>query len=189
MIGIYKIISPSGKVYIGQSWDISKRFIDYKYCSKAQRHIYHSLIKYGYENHTFEVAHELPEDVTQSVLDAYEQLYIDTHRNCGIVLMNIREAGAGGKHSFETRKRMSLAAIGKKHSKERCINNGLAKKGQYPKSAKKVVDLITKEVYPSARVAADSIGITHSTLKSYLNGTRINKTNLQYEHSYNFGGN
>jgi group I intron endonuclease len=189
MIGIYKITSPSGKAYIGQSWNILKRFIDYKYCNKAQRYIYHSLAKHGYTNHIFEIVHELPEDITQSILDSYEQLYIDTHRDCGIILMNIREAGTGGKHNVRTKELMRLASLGKPKSKQHCINNGLAKKGQYPKSAKIVVDLITKEIYPSARVAADSIGVTHSTLKSYLNGTRINKTNLQYEHSYNFGSN
>ena len=34
MIGIYKIESPSGKIYIGQSWDIDHRISDYKreYC-------------------------------------------------------------------------------------------------------------------------------------------------------------
>jgi predicted GIY-YIG superfamily endonuclease len=30
MIGIYKITSPSGKVYIGQSWDIYDRWKKHK---------------------------------------------------------------------------------------------------------------------------------------------------------------
>lgn len=56
MIGIYKIISPSGKIYIGKSIDIEKRFNQYKtlHC-KFQRRLYNSLKKYGAENHKFEV--------------------------------------------------------------------------------------------------------------------------------------
>ena len=55
-IGIYKITSPSGKVYIGESGNLKKRKNDYKRLScKSQIHIYNSLKKYGWENHKFEV--------------------------------------------------------------------------------------------------------------------------------------
>ena len=40
---------------------------------------------------------------------------------------------------------------------------------------------ITKEVYMSARMAAEKLGMSHSTLKSMLNGARINKTSCKYE--------
>ena len=47
--GIYKITSPTGKIYIGQSVDIKKRWNHHKYakdkkCSK----LYSSFKKYGY---------------------------------------------------------------------------------------------------------------------------------------------
>ncbi len=179
-IGIYKITSPSGKVYIGQSWNIKKRFISYKNCNKRQVYLYNSFKKYGYNKHFFEIVCCLPKDVTQEILNCYEQLYMDLYRNCNITLLNIREAGPGGKHSDRTRELMSQAAIGKSKSEEHCKNNGLAKKGQYPKSAKKVIDIITKDIYPSARVASEKVNVKHSTLKSMLNGSRINKTNLIY---------
>ena len=51
MIGIYKITSPSGKIYIGQSKDIEKRFKAYKNLKcKGQPYIYRSLLKYGSGN-------------------------------------------------------------------------------------------------------------------------------------------
>lgn len=54
--GIYKITSPNGKIYIGQSIKIKHRFKDYKsYRCKSQRLIYNSLKKYGWENHIFEI--------------------------------------------------------------------------------------------------------------------------------------
>lgn len=52
---IYKITSPSGKVYIGQSKDLKKRFRSYKNCKPSQKVIKRSISKYGYENHIFEV--------------------------------------------------------------------------------------------------------------------------------------
>ncbi len=54
--GIYKIISPTGKIYIGQSVDIEKRFSSYRTLNcKDQSKIYNSLNKYGAINHVFEV--------------------------------------------------------------------------------------------------------------------------------------
>jgi group I intron endonuclease len=54
--GIYKITSPSGRIYIGQSVDIDKRFLDYKKLRcKKQYIIYNSIIKYGFESHKFEI--------------------------------------------------------------------------------------------------------------------------------------
>lgn len=58
MIGIYKITNPKGKVYIGQSINIEKRFTDYKYLQKKQTKIFYSIQKYGYDKHIFEVVEE-----------------------------------------------------------------------------------------------------------------------------------
>jgi len=59
MVGIYKITNPKKNVYIGQSVDIERRFIDYKKSlKKSQIRLYNSIKKYGYENHVFEVIEE-----------------------------------------------------------------------------------------------------------------------------------
>lgn len=56
MIGIYKITSPSGKVYIGQSVNIDRRIKEYKLLKcKKQTKLYNSFLKYGFENHNIEV--------------------------------------------------------------------------------------------------------------------------------------
>lgn len=59
-IGIYKITNPNGKIYIGQSINIEKRFNSYKKYlrCKPQRKLFGSLKKYGSENHTFEIIEE-----------------------------------------------------------------------------------------------------------------------------------
>jgi group I intron endonuclease len=103
MIGIYKITSPSGKVYIGQSWDIDKRWVDYKkYNCKAQTILYNSLRKYKCSAHSFETLQELPSDATQENLNHYENYYIDHYKQRGVELMNIRAAGSNGKLAKET---------------------------------------------------------------------------------------
>lgn len=57
--GIYKITSPSDKIYIGQSKDITKRYKTYrKYNEPKQRRLYYSVLKYGWENHKFEIIEE-----------------------------------------------------------------------------------------------------------------------------------
>ena len=57
MIGIYKITSPKGRVYIGQSIDILYRFKKYKQMQcKGQVRLYNSFLKHNVENHLFEIA-------------------------------------------------------------------------------------------------------------------------------------
>ena len=56
--GIYKITSPSGRVYIGQSEDIKRRKNEYKNLYnkiQSQTKLYHSFLKYGWEAHIFEI--------------------------------------------------------------------------------------------------------------------------------------
>ena len=116
---IYKILSSSNKVYIGQTWDYKKRMSGYKNIScKRQPKLYNSLLKYSVDNHLFTIVHELPEDISQGVLDTYEQLYIDQYRDCGIQLMNIREAGSHGKHSQESIEKLRKVNLGRKYSDE-----------------------------------------------------------------------
>lgn len=59
MIGIYKITSPSGKIYIGQTTNFNRRINYYKNGAKSyQTRIYNSLQKYGYDAHTVEFIEE-----------------------------------------------------------------------------------------------------------------------------------
>jgi len=54
--GVYKITSPTGRVYIGESKDILTRWKSYKRKDcKKQKRIYNSIVKYGVENHIFEI--------------------------------------------------------------------------------------------------------------------------------------
>lgn len=116
---IYKITNPSGKVYIGQSWDWSMRIAFYRTGNcKTQIGVYSSLKKYGYDNHKFEIICELPEDVEQKVLDSYEVLYWQFYKDCKVLMLNCREPGRGGKLSEEAKQKLSECRIGKKLSEK-----------------------------------------------------------------------
>lgn len=56
--GIYKITSPTGKIYIGQSRNVYSRRNKYRNCKPDQPRIYNSIQKYGWEAHTFEIIEE-----------------------------------------------------------------------------------------------------------------------------------
>lgn len=62
--GIYKITSPSNRIYIGQSINILNRFKQYKYFYEdfSKCLIQKSIKKYGYTNHIFEVIEQCNED-------------------------------------------------------------------------------------------------------------------------------
>ena len=55
--GIYKITSPTGKVYVGEATNLYKRCSYYLTPNrvKGQRAIYNSLVKHGVDSHTIEV--------------------------------------------------------------------------------------------------------------------------------------
>lgn len=59
MIGVYKITNPKGLVYVGSSKDVDTRWKWYKKLRcNSQTKLYNSLIKYGVDNHIFEVIEE-----------------------------------------------------------------------------------------------------------------------------------
>jgi group I intron endonuclease len=56
---VYKITSPTNRIYIGSTSNIKKRWANYK-CGdcKSQRKLYNSFKKYGVNNHKFEIIWE-----------------------------------------------------------------------------------------------------------------------------------
>lgn len=104
---IYKITSPSGRVYIGQSMDVEKRWASYRNgYSKKQAKLHASFLKHGVDTHVFEVLCKLPLDAHQVVIDRHEQLFMDLYRETGHDLLNLRYAGATGRHSLSSRQKM-----------------------------------------------------------------------------------
>jgi group I intron endonuclease len=144
MIGIYKITSPTKKVYIGQSIDIEKRFNQYKRLScKTQTILYNSLLKYGANKHKFEVLCECE----ANELNDKERYYQEVFSAIGKAGLNCRltkSSDRSGKLSEESKRKMSEAKLnmseetkkkisefntGKKHSEESKRKMSKARKG------------------------------------------------------------
>lgn len=111
IIGIYKITSPSEKVYIGQSKNILFRWNYHykKYHCKKQRHLYNSLIKYGYDNHKFEILEVCEIEYLDKAEIYYIERYNATNRDVGL---NHRAGGNGKVASQETKELMRQRALG-----------------------------------------------------------------------------
>lgn len=101
--GVYKIINPDNEVYIGGTRSFVDRLAKYRNVKTNTQPLLHNSIKrHGWGSHVFSVVHDLPKDVSQEVLDRYEQLYMDLHKDCGVTLLNLKGAGRGGKHGEKT---------------------------------------------------------------------------------------
>lgn len=132
MVGIYKITSPTNKVYIGQTWDIDRtKDMRYKNLNcKGQIKLYNSLVKHGWDNHIFETEHELNENISQQELDEFEVKYWQQYIDQGFEMLNLKEPGRGGKHSKETCEKISKARMGRKDTEETKLKRSIANKGQ-----------------------------------------------------------
>lgn len=123
IIGIYKITSPSNKIYIGCSNNIYKRWNRYKNFQslKNQHHIYNSLVKYGYDNHLFEIIEILNNKNSLADREIYWiNYYNSTDPKLGL---NISKGGnippiQNKPKSLEHKLKISASNMGKKHTEE-----------------------------------------------------------------------
>lgn len=110
---IYKITSPSGKSYIGQTIHFEKRIRQHS-LSKGSTKLSSSIKSHGWEAHTVDILWE--GKCTQEQLDTLEVEFINlygTYHNG----LNLTEGGGGSRGrilSDETKARMSAAHKGKK---------------------------------------------------------------------------
>lgn len=124
MKGIYKITSPSNRVYIGQSIDIERRFRHYKRLAcKEQVKIYNSFLKYGVDAHAFEVL-ELCDTEDLNNRERYYQDLYDSVAN-GLNLLYVKSEHFNGGHSEESKKKISDSLTGRTLSEEHKYKIGL----------------------------------------------------------------
>ena len=124
MKGIYKITSPSGRVYIGQSINIERRFRYYKgIACKEQIKIYNSLLKYGVDAHIFEVLELCETEQLNNRERHYQDLY-DSVAN-GLNLLYVKSEHFNGGHSEESKKKISHSLKGRVFSEEHKYKIGL----------------------------------------------------------------
>lgn len=91
IIGIYKITTPSNRIYIGQSHDIILRWHHYKILQNSRQvKLYASFLKYGVDNHVFEVLKECK----TNQLNKLEKYYVDLFKTFRTKKgLNLRDGG------------------------------------------------------------------------------------------------
>ena len=144
--GIYKIKNlKNGKVYIGQSYDLTTRFRDHrKPCKfKSNRPLYSSIKKYGIENFEFIVL-EWIEDISK--LDEREQYWMDYYKSYNLEYgYNLSPTSGGStrgiKHTEEHKQKIGLAGKGRKHTEISIAKMVEAQKGK-PKSEEHRLKLV-----------------------------------------------
>jgi group I intron endonuclease len=110
VIGIYKITNPNGKIYIGQSVDIERRWYHYnKKDIRNQPLLNRSITKYGVENHKFEIVEEC--NIEQlNEREIYWTYYYNAIHPYGLVL---RIGGRSGHLSEEMKRKIGNGNKGK----------------------------------------------------------------------------
>jgi group I intron endonuclease len=203
--GIYKITNTvNNKIYIGCASNIRTRVNGHLYDLRRNMHsnsyLQKSWNKYGESIFVFKI-HELC-DIKD--LHMREHFWVTT-LNClnKSIGYNLKPTDPNGCsiHSEETKEKLRQANKGKRPSKacieaskiynasELCKIN-LAKAREKLKTIdfniinapkrKKVINIITGQIYESLNYAAQLHNIPKARLSKYLLGTRTNKTNLKY---------
>lgn len=152
LIGIYKITSPSNRVYIGQSVDILHRFKTYKRMYSKNQHqtkLHRSFLKYGVINHSFEILEICQLEELNTKERYYQEFYdvLNGGLNCNLTKTNDKSGKVsketilkmskaskgnqhwkGKKHTEETKQKIRLSRIGSKYSDE--VNKKKGRKGR-----------------------------------------------------------
>lgn len=131
MIGIYKITSPSGKIYIGQSVNIENRIRDYKTgLACKQPKLNRSFLKYGFEKHKIEIICECLIEELNEKERYYQDLFSCIGKsglNCvltkstdrsGYISEETKIKMSGKKRPDHVRLKISNSSKGRKHSPE-----------------------------------------------------------------------
>lgn len=169
MVGIYKITSPSNKIYIGQSKNLLIRLKYYKTLNcKKQTLIYRSLLKYGVDNHIFEIIKVLPDNILQVDIDKEERYYYDKYVELGFKMLNGIIPGEIGKckHLQKTKYLLSKVQI------ERLINNPrpFKKRKRYNVPVFQYDSYGLVKEWLSSKVASEQTGIRQNSISKAAKG-------------------
>jgi group I intron endonuclease len=178
---IYKITSPTGKIYIGQTTRLNDRIAKYKSCShiEEQRMLYNSIKKHSWENHIFEIITEAP----YGKLLKLEIQYIKEHNSFhydnpnGMNLTRGGEGSLGRKDTPETIQKRINNIKGKKRSEQTKQLMSELKKGKPSNHQGKICSEETKQ-----KISTSNKGrLPSNTTKQNRNNTRL--INLITTHS------
>lgn len=119
MIGIYKITSPTNRIYIGQSKNLDRRKKEYeKYIKNANRQVklLASINKYGWNNHFFEIIEECTIELLNERERYWQEFYNSIEK--GLNCIYTKTTDKPSKFGAETKEKMRKSRLGKKASEK-----------------------------------------------------------------------
>lgn len=119
--GIYKMTFPSGKTYVGQSWNIEKRWYLYSRKTTGSPKLKRALEKYEFNDVILEVIEEVNSDQTE--MDEKEIFWIKELDSIDSGY-NLMAGGRGGKHTQESIQKMREANEGIRRSPDTEFKKG-----------------------------------------------------------------
>lgn len=189
MTGIYKITSPSGKVYIGQTIDIQRRFKTYKSLKcKEQPRLYKSFIKYGVDNHKFEIIGEFMKSELTKFERYFQEMFKSTGKN-GLNCILVTTDEFSGGHSEESKSKISKALKGRqanqnainaviKYNKERVLTDETrVKLGNGNRGKKQSAEW--KEKLSKARKGLKRTDETKNKISESMSGRKLSEEHKQ----------
>lgn len=135
--GVYKITSPTGKIYIGESYNLNSRCRRYLNPNKinGQKAIYNSILKYGHESHNIEILELCDESILLERERYYQEQFNSVENGLNCFYTGTKDKKK--KYSEATKKLMSEKSsgennpfFGKKHSDESLKKISEASKGE-----------------------------------------------------------
>lgn len=202
------ITSPSGRIYVGSTLNITKRKSNYKRSEVVgQTIIYRSIQKYGWENHIFTIIEECNFD-NRFIKERYWGEYYnvldpEVGLNCILPATDLLPP----VYSEETRRKMSEWQIGKVRTPEARAKGAASNRGKQmaegtrrgllksllgiPKSKEcrdkisktkgtPVINIETNEIYSSINLAAKDYGRSRFYVTQMLKEQIPNTSNLRY---------
>jgi group I intron endonuclease len=136
MTGIYKITSPTNKVYIGQSINIERRFKNYKSISqtRGQVMLHNSFKKHGVNKHAFEIIEECIVESLNERERYYQEFYDVLNGGLNCLLTDTKDSIK--VYSAESIERIRQGNLGKEipDSVRKQTSETMKRKGIKPKN-------------------------------------------------------
>ena len=173
--GIYKITSPTNRVYIGQSNDIRRRILTYfePKGGSSQIKLKASFNKYGIDLHNFIILEECEESLLNE-RERYWQEYYDVLSKSGLNCKLTTTLGKSGKLSDETKKSIAIKTKGT----TKTCQSTMKKVYQYTK------DGTFLQEYISLREAERQTGVFATSISSSIKGKGYSKSAGSFLWSY-----
>lgn len=171
IIGIYKITSPTNRIYIGSSNDIYNRWCSYKNLKcKSQTKLYNSLLKYGAENHIFEIIEKCSIEYILKKELYYGTLFNVLDKSKGLNCRLPKSMDNYSYMSIETKRKIGAANKGK--------GKGM-KKEHYESKLKKLTVLQVREIkllLIENKLTQKEIGLIYNVTRETIGGINLGNT-------------